>query len=419
MGGSQCLTHHFVGVNGMIAQRAELTFKGNLRQGRHSWLRLTPPYSVQVVQRILVDLDKPGRVLDPFSGTGTTGLVCAERGLACDLLELNPFLAWFARVKTRNYSEAELAACWELAQAAVMQMREHPDSERMWVPPIHHIERWWTPERLATLASLFHGLQSLRRKQDLALDLALIGFCRAAIEWSNAAFNHQSMSFKDDVPTLFSANEPDLIMDAFLANIRQIIMSARQQLPGLVTVYQGDSRCVADLATGPYDCVITSPPYPNRMSYIRELRPYMYWLGYLNEAREAGDLDWEAIGGTWGVATSRLAQWTPDGVTVPHDGFDGLVRQIAESCPLLANYVHKYFVDMVTHLKSLSCILTPGAKVFYVVGNSKFYDTLVPVERIYESLLAQCGFKNVKSDLLRKRNSKKELYEFVVSAERS
>jgi len=402
----------------MIAQRAELTFKGNLRQRRHSWLRLTPAYSVQVVRQLLDGLDKSGRILDPFSGTGTTGLVCAERGLTCDLLELNPFLVWFAQVKTRNYTEAELAACWELAQAAATRTREHADAEQMWVPPIHHIERWWTPERLATLAGLFHELHGWRHgQQEPALDLALVAFCRVAIEWSNAAFNHQSMSFKDDAPTLFSTNEQGLITDAFLVNVRQIIGSAREQLPGRVTVRQGDSRHVSDIATGPYDGVITSPPYPNRMSYIRELRPYMYWLGYLNEAREAGDLDWEAIGGTWGVATSRLAQWTPNGVTVHHDGFESLVRQIAESSPLLANYVHRYFVDMANHLKSLSCVLAPGAQVFYIVGNSKFYDTVVPVEKIFESLMSQCGFSNTKSVLLRKRNSKKELYEFVVSGE--
>ena len=27
------------------------------------------------------------------------------------------------------------------------------------------------------------------------------------------------------------------------------------------------------------------------MSYIRELRPYMYWLGYLTDARQAGQMD--------------------------------------------------------------------------------------------------------------------------------
>lgn len=42
----------------------------------------------------------------------------------------------------------------------------------------------------------------------------------------------------------------------------------------------------------------TSPHYPNRISYIRELRPYMYWMKFLGEAREAGEMDWKAIGGT-------------------------------------------------------------------------------------------------------------------------
>ena len=47
------------------------------------------------------------------------------------------------------------------------------------------------------------------------------------------------------------------------------------------------------------------------MSYIRELRPYMYWLSYLRDGREAGELDWKAIGGTWGIATSRVGKWSP------------------------------------------------------------------------------------------------------------
>jgi hypothetical protein len=41
---------------------------------------------------------------------GTTGLVCAEHGLDCDLIELNPFLAWLATAKTRNHSVGELTA---------------------------------------------------------------------------------------------------------------------------------------------------------------------------------------------------------------------------------------------------------------------------------------------------------------------
>jgi hypothetical protein len=82
-------------------------------------------------------------------------------------------------------------------------------------------------------------------------------------------------------------------------------------------------------------------------------RPYMYWLGYLRDGRAAGELDWQAIGGTWGCA---------------------------------------------------------------IVGNSKFYDVMLPVEEIFASMFEGAGFTSCRIDTIRKRTSKKELFEFVVSA---
>ena len=52
----------------------------------------------------------------------------------------------------------------------------------------------------------------------------------------------------------------------------------------------------------------------------------------------------------------------------------------------------------------------------YIVGNSKFYDVLLPVEHIYAALFAAAGFIDVDTRVIRKRTSKKELHEYVVSA---
>jgi DNA modification methylase len=38
-------------------------------------------------------------ILDPFSGTATTGLVAAEEGLSAQLFDINPFLVWFGNAK--------------------------------------------------------------------------------------------------------------------------------------------------------------------------------------------------------------------------------------------------------------------------------------------------------------------------------
>jgi hypothetical protein len=185
-------------------------------------------------------------------------------------------------------------------------------------------------------------------------------------------------------------------------------------------VILGDARVVGSLIGEKVDVVITSPPYPNRMSYIRELRPYMYWLDFLSEAKDASDLDWEAIGGTWGSATSRLTSWTPNGSVYSSKLLPSILKKISsptnQNGPLLATYVERYFHDTYAHLKSLSTSLNSSCELHYVVGNSTFYGILLPVEELYAEIFAALNFENITIRPLRKRNSKKELIEFCVSA---
>lgn len=70
-------------------------------------------------------------------------------------------------------------------------------------------------------------------------------------------------------------------------------------------------------------------------------------------------------------------------------------------------------------MRSLTCVLNSGATVHYVVGNSTFYDVLVPVERLYKEIMEIVGFSETEVETVRKRNSKKELYEFTVSGRMS
>ena len=83
-------------------QNAELTFKYNLDHGRHGWLRLTPAYSVKLVNSILAASDPGIAVLDPFSGTGTTPLSAAYRDDMGTGVEINPFLHGWQKQKLRT-----------------------------------------------------------------------------------------------------------------------------------------------------------------------------------------------------------------------------------------------------------------------------------------------------------------------------
>jgi hypothetical protein len=83
---------------------------------------------------------------------------------------------------------------------------------------------------------------------------------------------------------------------------------------------------------------------------------------------------------------------------------------------LLSNYVAKYFYDMWVHLQGIADVMAAGAGVHYIVGNSSFYKIVVPVEILFRDMLHEAGFKDAQITKIRKRNSKKDLYEFNVSA---
>jgi hypothetical protein len=143
----------------------------------------------------------------------------------------------------------------------------------------------------------------------------------------------------------------------------------------------------------------------------------MYWLGYLDSGNQAGELDWQAIGGTWGCATSKLMSWVPDPrIHISYEGFDEITSRIAQHSRVLSLYVTKYFQDTVQHIRSLKNVLAPHAQVHYIVGNSKFYDVILPTEELYAAIFESEGFQDVYIETIRKRTSKKELFEYVVSA---
>ncbi len=396
-----------------LRQRADLTFKANRSIGRHNWLRLTPAYSRHLVERLVNSLGPRDRVLDPFCGTGTTALTCAEHGIPADTVDINPFLVWLANAKFAAYTTEQLV---EAERFNVAPGRFAAGS--FWRPPLADIEKWWSESELNALAALHHSIKHAPVSES-ARDLLFSVFCRLAIDTAAVSFGHQSMSFKprSDTPDLLEAGADERLAALFRQRREEILTAAARPLDGsLARAHLGDARTLHEILRARYSYIITSPPYPNRMSYIRELRPYMYWLGYLRDGRQAGELDWQAIGGTWGCATSNLMKWRPsDEHHVVYHGFDRMITSISTHSAVLGRYVHKYFEDCVLHFQSLTRVLRDGAVVHYIVGNSKFYDTMVHTEQIYAALMRTNSFCDVRVENIRKRNSKKELFEFVVS----
>lgn len=403
-----------------LEQRADYTHKFNSKTGRHGWLRLTPAYSLKIVEEIVVGHAEKRRILDPFCGTGTTALCAAYHGHEGVTTDINPFLVWLAKAKIARYSPADLRAARE-AGSQVLDIAARNAVAPAPIPPIFNIERWWNDPTLHFLRLLRASIEQVAPQDSAVRSLLQVAFCRTLIDQSNAAFNHQSMSFKGNDQLSIPLGID--MAAVYSADLRFVLAGAAENPTGSGSIHFGDARDLAKVLEGSFDLVITSPPYANRMSYIRELRPYMYWLGFLENGRDAGELDWKAIGGTWGVATSRLNEWVRTEGHFACEQLSNALTAIAhadnKNGTLLAKYVAKYFDDIWLHFSGLPQILSRGAELHYIVGNSTFYGVVVSTERIYAEMLSALGFIDVECRPIRKRNSKKELVEFDVVARRA
>jgi hypothetical protein len=400
-----------------------VTFKGNFDCPIHRWFRLTPSFSPELVVDILTHWDLPNgtSVLEPFCGVGTTSLVCQEEGLLSYAVEINPLLHFVAKVKTTPYDNpddlpSKAQEVLSLAQGHLESMRAvNIETFRLEydtvIPAIRNVTKWWSPPVLKKIAALNLALTALPLPSD-TVDLLNLAVVSILIQVSNARHNHPSLSFaktpKKDAPVFEQFQEQ-------VAMMKRDLLAFPQSRPEAV-ILRGNSKHLEKVLPTGYlcDAVITSPPYPNRYSYARETRPQMFYLELVKSGREVGQLEAEAIGGTWGKATSVLEHDVGYRSIAVEKALCGIPESIGQRSHLMKNYVIKYFNDIEEHIESLEQFLRPQARLAYVIGNSKFYGITLPSDEILADVFEAHGLAVNSIERMRRRNSKSGLYEAIL-----
>lgn len=402
-----------------------VTFQGKLDLPIHRWYRLTPSFSPRLATDIAAhfQLGPSDRVLDPFSGVGTVPLSMKYRGIPACSVELNPCLHFVGTVKTRTYTAIgdverrfrEFMKEFEAALKAVpfeTKPEEFLSKEAEFIPRISTPERWWSAGNLAQLVCLRKLVMS--GQDDGAIgDLLRMGVLGILVPVSNAKHNHVSLTFAEKpLRTVDVAG----ILERQLRNIVHDLKTVAGLPCAETTIHQGNSKSLSAVLPKGYraTAVITSPPYPNRFSYARETRPHLFYFDFIHSAKAVGEMEVEAIGGTWGKATSVLAAGIDPINECVRKALDPYVHGINTKGNLMASYVIKYFNDLYRHGDQLEQVTASGCKLAYVIGNSKFYEEPLPSDEILASIFDHFGFRLDRIDKMRKRQSKTGLYEAVV-----
>ena len=361
------------------------------RLGRHAWLQLTRPEAIERARAILAQASERAVVYDPFSGAAATGIVAADLGLQAYLSEINPFLAWLGSVKSRNYAWGDLAALQVRLDRVWSQVRSYADANRKnWQPSfIESTLLGRSPRTLHVLAAIRRALveeygESNEQAISGANDLVWVAFCQLLLETA-AIPQEPAGNFAETTWYLYQE-----ILDG-------VVESVADGLVGVVQVARGDARQAPPLRLRATH-VIAMPPAPNRQSETKPLTPLMAWLRFLNSLEDAGECEWQAIGGIWGFPPQRLANWRPTIRELP-PALEQTLHYIRNSrqrgAAVLAQYFLKYFHDLHLHLMNLRGSLAKGARLHYFTTNVAYKGIPIHTEHILKESLYMLGYSEV------------------------
>ncbi|HYI75886.1 MAG TPA: DNA methyltransferase [Gaiellaceae bacterium] len=235
----------------------------------------------QLVEALLERYVTPGgRVLDPFAGSGTTLVQSLESGYDAVGVDIAAFNCLLMRVKIEQYDLDGLEADLQGALARSGRSRARPS---------RYVREWFAPVAAAELLH-FRSIVDDYEHADV-LRVVLARAARSArltthfdLDFPRAPQTGQYWCHKHR-RTCTPVQEAGKFLSRYLLDtLARIEAFAGARAPGFAArVVHGDSTQVG--LDGPFDAVVTSPPYPGLIDYHEQHR-YAYELLGLDDQRE-------------------------------------------------------------------------------------------------------------------------------------
>jgi hypothetical protein len=247
--------------------------------GLHPYLGKFIP---QLVERLLARYARPGqRVLDPFAGSGTTLVQALESGLDAVGADIAAFNALLMKVKTREVNPFALEHDVRDALRSFEQQAAEGGADG-------YLGEWYAPRAAAQLLA-FRSVVAGREHADV-LRVVLARAARSARLTTHFDLDFPRVPVRDEYWCHKHRRRcrPVERADHFLRRyaidtVERLRAFARVRQPGRAAqVLHGDARTAA--LGGPFDLLLTSPPYPGLIDYHEQHR-YAYELLGLDDRR--------------------------------------------------------------------------------------------------------------------------------------
>jgi len=377
-------------------------FVANKTKPIHRWYPFIEGYSSDLVLWGLrmSDVEKP-KILDPFGGSGTTGLTAAEKNLESWFCEVNPFMAWMADVKINKSklvtTDSDLTQLKNLAKRA--EDGRLSGSKPKNFESILELEkrRSFFPDGVAltigkTLAWVDDEITGPTR--DIARAAIAVSLVPSSAMVRRTDLRRRTA--RDPLPKKFEevlASNLRMMIDDLQPN-RFIWTKGARQLAD-------DVRTLEPVGRTRFDMIITSPPYLNGTNYCRNTKLELIYLGFIDDERGLSQFRMESI--TAGINSVSNRRNTPETIAEV-EKVARLLDEVAYD-QRIPSLIRLYFSDMRAALAALRASVTDNADFLLDIGDSRFAGIHVPTDELLGKIATSVGWRVLEVVPVRKRRS--------------
>ena len=389
----------------------------------HDWYRFVLSFPPHLVRDYLLrfGVSEDQTVLDPFCGTGTTLVECKKLGIPSIGVEALPSSAFVSNTKLEWSTDGD--ALMDSASRIASEVQRGLVNEGIADEPSNEGVDLFELRQLPSDAAKLMFKDAI---SPLPLHKTLVLRDELERQWSEEYSNHQMLALASalvgDISNLKFGPEVGLgkvkqdaaVVSAWLDRVAKIA-SDLNVLPDsevAAKVKCGDSRQINEvLPPNSVDAVITSPPYPNEKDYTRTVRIESVILGFFEDRmalrstkkqllrsnsrtvyKDDADDDWLPANSPVLELANRI-----ENRRIELGKTSGFEKQYA-------NVVRLYFGGMARHLKSLTSVLKPGARLAYVVGDqASFFRIMIRTGELLAEIAEDIGYEVDGIDLFRTR----------------
>jgi len=366
------------------------------------WYRYKEGYSVKLIQDIFdrYNVQDEETILDPFCGGGSTLLQSKRCGLDSVGFEINPFVAFLSRVKTRDY-EVEDAKKYENVIDRIKDLNISGFSSDIKKPKLSTIDKLYNHETLNYLLEMRKEIKSIEPKK--VRDLIALGWFSILESCSHYRKGGNGLKKRKDgnkknrdvnkAKNLFNSVTNKIMEDL------EVAIDISQERANVEVFEENSLNLDSHLERNSIGGCIFSPPYANCFDYM-EIYKLELWMGeFVESYEELSDLRGKGI-------RSHLHGFrsSDEYEDYPIKEINELVKSL-EKIDLwdqrIPQMLGSYFRDMFTSLEKIHDALEADSFCNIIVGSSAYGGMIIPTDLMIAKSAEVIGYKVEQIDIAR------------------